>query len=499
MSLAICRRSAAWMPRRPLARRLFSSESKTDQVQFSYALANTSGDAISSMMDDIASKALSANSSSHDAAVVLATPEFARNFEDADFMGSMASLLAGSGRPGKFHLLGAIVDNIAPQLGSYQTSPGISVLRGHLDHMLPHLWQPEPPRSPEDKDSLSALSFSLGVPKVTLPLARTTFQNNRASTLLASSFDLSGSGSRMEQQLERYSQEVFVLDSDLPQKMGDLGLWAPLAPATPPRLVAASFGNIVRGVEIDGQTIPASTELEDAVNAFYDKRDSNITNTGPVGIWALITPKSESADAAASWLNGSPTSLSVDTTESSMQDLVTKTATYLHSSHQRGAKLLQVLSGGGGWGAKKGLLSLDPQLTHFSLSEEESMHRFTQSMSDSTFAPTGCTIQFLMALDDVPGMPEYLPPSIVFGVPSTHQGLSTRPEKPFMGGHFGALSSKGIFVAAPSESDDAELPDERKLSVPNSRLFVAEGIDEQMKGFGKMPTFAEAGLMALLL
>lgn len=42
MSLAICRRSAAWMPRRPLARRLFSSESKTDQVQFTYALANTS-------------------------------------------------------------------------------------------------------------------------------------------------------------------------------------------------------------------------------------------------------------------------------------------------------------------------------------------------------------------------------------------------------------------------------------------------------------------------
>ncbi len=127
------------------------------------------------------------------------------------------------------------------------------------------------------------------------------------------------------------------------------------------------------------------------------------------------------------------------------------------------------------------------------------MHRFTQSMSDSTFAPTGCTIQFLMALDDVPGMPEYLPPSIVFGVPGMHQELSTQPEKPFMGGHFGALSSKGIFVAAPSEGDGAELPDERKLSVPNSRLFVAEGIDEQMGGFGKMPTFAEAGLMALLL
>ncbi|KAM3545259.1 hypothetical protein ARSEF1564_001893 [Beauveria bassiana] len=450
-------------------------------------------------MDDIASKSLSANSSGHDAAVVLATPEFAKSFENVGFMESLASLLAGSGRPDKFHILGAIVDNIAPQLGSYNPSPGISVLRGHLDHMLPHLWQPEPPRSSEDKDALSALSFSLGVPKVTLPLARTTFQNNRTSTLLASTFDLSGNGSRMENQLERYTQEVFVSDSDLPQKMGDLGMWAPLVPVTPPRLVAASFGNIVRGVEIDGQAIPASTELEDAVNAFYGKRGNSAVNTGPVGIWALITPKSDSADAATSWLNGSPTSLSVDTSESSMQNLVSKTAKYLHKSHQRGAKLLQVLSGGGGWGAKKGLLSLDPQRTHFSLSEEEEMHRFTQSMSESTFAPTGCTIQFLMALDDVPDMPEYLPPSIVFGVPGTHQNSSTRPEKLFMGGHFGALSSKGIFVTAPNERNGMDLPDERKLSVPNSRLFTADDIDEQMGGFGKMPTFAEAGLMALLL
>ncbi|KAJ6787291.1 hypothetical protein PWT90_01712 [Aphanocladium album] len=463
-------------------------------------------------MDDIASKALSANSSGHDAAVVLATPEFARNFENADFMGSMASLLAGSGRRDKFHVLAAVVDNIAPQLGRYETSPGISVLRGHLDHMLPNLWQPEALRSPEDKDAVSALSFSLGVPRVTLPLARTTFHNNRASTLLASTFDLSESGSgggggaaKMEQQLERFAQDVFVSDADLPQKMGDLGLWAPLVPVTPPRRVAASFGNIVRGVEVDGQAIPASTELEDAVNAFYGRRGhGSVVTQGPVGIWALVTPRSDSASSADAWLNGSPSPLSVDTSESNVPELAGKTARYLHGAHQRGAKLLQVLSGGGGWGAKKGLLSLDPQRAHFSLSEEEEMHRFTQSMSEnSSFAPTGCTIQFLMALeDDVPKMPDYLPPSIVFGVPGTHQETSTRPDKAFMGGHFGALSSKGVFVTAPPAvggGEGVELPDERKLSVPNSRLFVAEGIDEQMSGFGKMPTFAEAGLMALLL
>lgn len=446
------------------------------------------------MMDDIASKALSTNSAGHDAAVVLATPEFAKNFDNADFMSSLASLLAGSGRPNKFHVLGAIVDNIAPQLGSYGTSPGISVLRGHLDHMLPNLWQEQPPRSQEDKDAVAALSFSLGVPKVTLPLARTNFHNNRPSTLLASTFDLSDDLPKMEWQAERLSQQVFIADADLPKKIGDLGLWAPLVPVTPPRLVAASFGNIVRGVEVDGQSIPASTELEDAVNAFYKRHD----NAGPVGIWALVTPTSDSPDAAASWLNGSPTPLSVDTAEPNLRELASKTAYYLHLSNQRGARLLQVLSGGGGWGAKKGLLSLDPQRSHFAGSEEEEMNRFMQSIGDSSFAPSGSAIQFLMCLDDAPPMPTYTPPSIVFGVPGATQETSTRPEKPFMGGHFGALSSQGVYISAPATEEDG-LPDERKLSVPNSRLFMAEGIDEQMKGVGKMPTLFEAGLMALLL
>lgn len=163
---------------------------------------------------------------------------------------------------------------------------------------------------------------------------------------------------------------------------------------------------------------------------------------------------------------------------------------------------MTLVSGGGGWGAKKGLLSLDPQRTHFPLSEEEEMERFVQSMSDSSFAPSGSTIQFLMSLDEVPGMPEYLPPSIVFGVPGTNQETSTQPEQPFMGGHFGALSNEGIFVSAPApaiEGEEAGHADERKLSVPNSRLFIAEDMVKQTGSFWKMPTFAEAGLMALLL
>lgn len=295
------------------------------------------------MMDDIASKALSANSSNHDAAVVLATPEFSRHLHNEEFMSSMAVLLAGSSSPIKFHVLGAIVDYIAPQLGVYQTSPGISVLRGHLDQMLPNLWQEEPKWPVEDIDTVSALSFSIGVPQVTLPLARTMFHNNRASTLVASAFDISGGVARMEQQLDRYSQQVFVADNDLPQNIGKLGLWAPLVPLTQPRLISASFGNIVRGVKIDDQSIPASTELEDAVNSFYTRsKNSSAARPGPVGIWALVTPRSDSPNTATSWLNSCSMPLSVSSTQSTIQELTIETAAYLHKSHKRGARLLKV-------------------------------------------------------------------------------------------------------------------------------------------------------------
>lgn len=150
---------------------------------------------------------------------------------------------------------------------------------------------------------------------------------------------------------------------------------------------------------------------------------------------------------------------------------------------------------------KKGLLSLDPQRTHFAVSEEEEMERFVQSMDDSGFAPSGSTIQFLMAAQDPPNMPDYEPPNIVFGVPGSPQETGAVLEKPFLGAHFGALSNQGIFVsdAPESSAEPSTLPDETKLSAPHSRIFVTES--EQGKGFfGSMrPGFTDAGLAALLL
>lgn len=291
------------------------------------------------MFGDLATKSVMTNSLSHNAAVVLATPEFTKSFGDQEFMGSLAKLLAGKANASNFNVLGAIVDHIAPPLGSYRSSPGISVLRGNLDHLMPDLWQSEQPRSKEDADSVSALSFSVGRPTVTLPLARTTFQNSKGSTLFASSFDLSKAVPQQEQHIEKTLQHISFSDEGLPQRLGDLSLWAPLVPITAPRLVTASFGNIVRGVEVDGQSIPASTELEDAVNSIYEHASGKDVPVGTVGVWALVTPKSSSPDA---WLNGSPSPLTIGGGNGTFQDLTKSTASYLQNSYKHGARLFKI-------------------------------------------------------------------------------------------------------------------------------------------------------------
>lgn len=93
----------------------------------------------------------------------------------------------------------------------------------------------------------------------------------------------------------------------------------PLRMLTEPRMVGEAFGNILKSVEVGEESFPASWELEKMV-------------TGECkGVWARIT-RTQPGEVE--------------------KEMVMKPGVRLH----------RVLSGGGGWGAKKGLLSLDPQL-----------------------------------------------------------------------------------------------------------------------------------------
>ncbi|KAL7935031.1 hypothetical protein V8C35DRAFT_300492 [Trichoderma chlorosporum] len=452
-------------------RKSYSSISGSSQTRFTYALQADSKISYEALFEKLRGKKILENAHGHNAAVLLTTPNFAKDLENADIMGKFAQLMAGSADVGGFHVLSAVVDHLAAPTGSLKPLQGVSVLRGHLDDMLPYLWREQPPKSRDDADSVSALTFSLGDPALTLPLARTTFHNSRPSTLLSSEFDLTQSAAKLARQAEKHSQSVNIsLDHNI-QSLAHLDIWAPLMPLTQPRTVTESFGNIIRGIEVDGATIPASTELEDIVNALHKQNAQSGVLSGPVGVWAMVIPNPETSDALEEWLQEAPEPISALPDVDDIRDTVKATAQHLKLLYSHGGRLYKILSGGGGWGAKKGLLSLDPQRTHFSLSEEEEMQNFMQSMNGGGFTPEGSQIQFFMSAPALPDITEPFTPAVAFGVAGdVAPPRDPEPVDGFIGQHFGALSNSAIYLSGKGLPGGKET----KLSIPHSRVYGRE-------------------------
>ncbi|KJZ73597.1 hypothetical protein HIM_06930 [Hirsutella minnesotensis 3608] len=409
------------------------------------------------------------NSNGHNAATLLATPHFAKAVEDSDLVGEISRCLAGSAKARPFHVLCAIVDHVPPARGETGAMQGISVLRGHLDDTLPEPWPSSQSQNDRQSEALASLSFDLGSSSITLPLARTIFDNSRPSTLTMSRYDFEIDSPRLVDKVSKMFQTVRLSPKEEPQTLRDLELWAPLSPLTWPRVVTDSFGNIIRGVEIDGTTHPASSELESAVESIFQNMPASETPTGPVGIWAMITANELSNHDGP--LDPTPILQGKTLT----RQLIEADAKIICNYFRARGRLYQVLSGGGGWGAKKGLLSLDPQRTHMPLSDEEEMARFMQAFDpNSGFAPAGSRVQFFATPRASPKDTALTTTGTIFGVPSRAHDA---PEaEVFQGGylkkdHFGALSKAGIFMSGPSESGE-EHPDERKLSVPGSGILV---------------------------
>lgn len=235
-----------------------------------------------------------ANTNGHDAAVVLASPEFAKLLADKAFLADLAGLLGKSGQSSgsavtQFHLVTAVVDRIHQIALSNRVDQGISILRSHRDILLPKLWDSVVPKENQDVDAVSALTFefpdsgTIAQSSVTMPLAHTLFENGRPSTLIASSFDLSGTSPELLHMAESHTHTV-----NLPTRSFDY--WAPLLPLTHAREVTKSFGNIVRGVQVGEESLPASTELEDAIINKLANLDMGLQPGEPFSVFAVVTP-----------------------------------------------------------------------------------------------------------------------------------------------------------------------------------------------------------------
>ena len=426
----------------------------------------------------------------------------------------------------EFHVIAAVVDRV-PHTQSEPSEPyittkvvkndgleGISVCILDSETAAPDLWttQAQPnARKAMSVQQQSTLSFilqptpqfvealinqtppqSVTSRSVQLPVANTLFRNGRTSTLLAQRWIVA---SNQEPRPElRLAEEI-----DLPQQSlhmsGIVGSKAyyhryslnpQLTLITPPRIIAAGMGNIIRTIQFGDnfeKTMPASTELESAVARIRQTRKID-------GIWAQVTPG-----------------------ENHVRHPRARLDYPLQKSIDYGSRLHKVLSGGGGWGNKQGLLALDPDSDYGKNSEASLIHSgdgedFEAEKSDilGEVVKPGDVISFWAHIPretkkintSIIASPKSLtvivPRSVIFGVIPSTMDLAPESEVTSAKGttasqytlivnQFGMLSEHGMSMKVSTIGPESQsalgveqvgLVVQTKLDVPYTRIKIAD-------------------------
>lgn len=239
--------------------------------------------------------------------VILASTSLASWLEDTTFVSKLLERfdLVGASvpQPGKIHVLSAAVDEV-PRFDSrrnfYASSEGLSVLCGRLGDDLPSPWSEEKVKAgaqPCLEFRLPQVSYT-GPLNVDIPLANTVFSNGRSHTLFASLWEANGAQDlRLVKKVWKTRQRIFAEQTSSEKQLLSKGVVAcPLVPVTNPRMITAGLGNILRKVDIDGESAPASRELEAIIPPLLEQRQNQFGQNddplaaGPVGVWALIMP-----------------------------------------------------------------------------------------------------------------------------------------------------------------------------------------------------------------
>ena len=178
---------------------------------------------------------------------------------------------------------------------------------------------------------------------IQLPVANTVFQNGLTGTIKAQRWIFDEHNSKpslvctRNVLLPRQTVDLTGTRSDA-QSLKNILYSVPAEYITPSRVVTAAMGNIIRQVQIRStpdEIAPASQELEQCVKDWITAHGHKLEK---VDVWALVTPRER-------W-TGQPLSYFPTVGE----------------AIESGSRLHKVLSGGGGWGNKQGLLALDPEI-----------------------------------------------------------------------------------------------------------------------------------------
>lgn len=204
---------------------------------------------------------------------------------------------------------------------------------------------------------------------VRIPLANTVFQTGAPSTMTYSTWEKAKGTSELTLK-EKRNISHHGIRMELNAGKQSTALSVPLVPLSRPRQVEASMGNILRRViGPDGASITASQELEQHVPKYFSARGEPSQATT---VWALVMDGEQLTEAQkrTDFLLQQSHSIQTSNGHQSLTDdklwnnLWKQEPPAWNSlvsvALASGARLHRVLSGGGGWGKKAGLLSLDP-------------------------------------------------------------------------------------------------------------------------------------------
>lgn len=225
---------------------------------------------------------------------------------------------------------------------------------------------------------------------IQMPLAQTIFSTGLVSTMVHKRYSRASQDeplrAQTQQQLESQSIRL-PLESD----SGFSNVHAPLIPLTPLRNIKYVMGNIIRQIssttsfqpKVEGESnsywtspehgdpMPASSELEEQVSKYFEALD---VSPEAVNVWALVVPqeidikelKSKRVSMFANLLTTRKEALAKiwDPKSDESRRALSHLANGMSPVTSQGVRLIRVLSGGGGWGKKAGLLSLDPDVEY---------------------------------------------------------------------------------------------------------------------------------------
>jgi hypothetical protein len=300
----------------------------------------------------------------------------------------------------------AIVDAIpAPYRDSKDGKSTIQGSEGIAICLLPDIVQTVPAIDPQQEQALIRFHSSAGqtahkdtcMVSATLSAANTLFLNGSISTMFKQAWKHKGDSKNAIWSPHDNPVSLKHLGIPIPRSpLNFSGYTVPLQPITRARKIISSMGNVLRELEGDSDAIlKASTELEQKVPQFLKAKEAAGLD-GSVQVFALVMPPTSTRN-----LESQLPEFGYGAGQSNAPEVML-TGKIVNEAIFTGGRLLRVTGGGGGWGKKQGLLSLDANV-NFSGGENSMASMFPAFEDDTTseslvgpeeLLPPGHTAQF---------------------------------------------------------------------------------------------------------